>query len=1025
MFGLLFSSIFSWQKIGKEEMPEISLNFLQVNIRYPGASAQDVEVFVIKPIEEQLKGVTGLDEVNSTSAYGAANLFVIFEASTTNLIEKVQEVKDAIDAAEMPREAEEPIYWQFKNSEMAIIDIGIFLKDKDRLDVGSRIKLQEYALAFKDRLLTQKEISGVSPSGYLRPELHINVHPDKLRRYEISMGEVRDQVTKQHVRAPIGSLRDRSESEVALVSELDDIEPLQKVIVSSGFQGQRLTLGKVADIEHGFERTNSIFKIQGHEGIVYRVTKSISADILSAQKTIINFIDQFKKANPESPVDFILMDDESYDVRNRLSLISTNGILGFLLIALILFLFLDFKSGFWVAMGIPFALAFTLIACLLVGYTVNNMTLAAVIIVLGIVVDDAIIVAENISRRRENGIKAADATMEVFAPVLASVLTTCVAFVPLLVFTGRFGLFIKYIPMIVFSMLAASLIESFFILPSHMSSKLPMEKWFTKFKLASVLARFRTRVIGGAEKAYEAALRKVLALRVLAMLFFIGLLGSAIYIYKNDLSYVMFPREESRDFRLHVTAPKGVTRGEMADKIKKIELFFLEDKHQVVQSVRTTIGQNRRGGEVRENEASMRVEILPPSERSISLNKLFEIWQKDLDNFKEFTSVRFQKSRFGSDSGSPLNIQVQANNDKIRRDAISMLEEELKNHLDLINVEVERPITKPEFLLELKKGEISSLGIDYQQLASTLRSYIEGEIIYTLNTGEEEVDVRFTVKESEKNDIQKLLNLTVANNEGYLVPLRGLVEVVKRDKPANIQRINYKRATSVFADIKEESGKTPLELAEDIESNIFPKVSNISPLISMVFRGEVEESRESQGDFLMSLIVILMLIYIILVFVFDSLWTPFLIGIIIPFGAVGVVFAFKLHNMNQYGFFAVIGTLGMIGVVINDSIVLIDQFKNKIPIRKYSFKELCEIIAHVSSQRLRAVALTTITTVAGLFPTAYGIGGYDSMLAEMMLAMGWGLLFGMFITLVLVPCVFSFYLQFRVFIQGGKANEAS
>lgn len=1013
MFGLIFSAVITWQKIGKEEMPEFSMNWIRVNLRYPGASARDVELFVIKPIEEKLKGVTGLEEVASTSSYGVGNLSITFEPNQGSLSEKIQEVKDAIESVPLPREVEDPVYRQFRSSEKAIIDIGIYLKGKDILDTESRYQLQEYVLAFQNRLISLNEISGVDANGYLRPELQIKVDPAKLHHYELSMAQVREQVIQQNVRRPIGSLKDRQESEVTIISELVDPESLKEVIVTSGFQGQKVKLEQIATIERGFEKNLAVKKVQGHEGIILNVKKSSNTDIISAQQAIVNFIDRFKANDPDSPIEFVLVDDESYDVRNRIALIASNGIFGFILIVIVLFLFLDLRAGVWVAMGIPFSLAFTLICAWAIGYTINNMTLASIIIVLGIVVDDAIIIAENIQRKAR--LKEPDhvmqGTAQVIAPIIASILTTCAAFIPLFFFSGHFGLFVKYIPTVVFLMLLASLLESLFILPSHMAHPLPFES-----RLKSWLKNTgrKERMISSLENGHRFLLNKLLPFRSIIMVGFVILLGASAYLFKSKMKFVMFPREESKDFVVKVVAKEKMNRYEMAKLISKIENVFLQDEHRVVTAVLSTVGQSRRGGEVRENEANIRVEITPPTERTISLNQLFEIWQKETDQFEEFEEIRFMKSRWGFDSGSAIEIEVQENNDNIREQVANSLQQQMNDLPFLTHVEIERPITKNEYQLDVIKSEVSSLGINYEQLANTLRAYIEGDILYTFNSGEEEVDVRFTSIDEKKDDIHKLLAMTIQNKENYLVPISGLVKVEQGKKPANISRVNYKRTTKVYADIASNSKKSPLEVAEFLEKNIFNKVLTGNPSTVLTFRGEVEESRDSQSDFSLSLIMVLTIIYILLVFLFDSITVPFLIAAIIPFGIVGVVIAFWAHGMIQYGFFAVIGTLGMIGVVINDSIVLVDKLESEPYQGPYQKEKIFEYIANITATRLRAVVVTTLTTVAGLFPTAYGFSGYDSMLAEMMLAMGWGLLFGMFITLLLIPCLYSYFIGYKL-----------
>ena len=447
----------------------------------------------------------------------------------------------------------------------------------------------------------------------------------------------------------------------------------------------------------------------------------------------------------------------------------------------------------------------------------------------------------------------------------------------------------------------------------------------------------------------------------------------------------------------------------MAKMVRKVEDIFLNDKNGVVTSVRTRIAQNRRGGEVKENHASLRVEITAPSERTLSLSELLDGWEKETGQLAGFKKIHFQKSRFGSSSGSPIAIEIQENDDALRSAIVLELKQKLEKLNHLTNIEEERPLSKFEYRLQINKKEASRLGVAFNEIGNTLRDYVEGDILYTLNNGNEEVDVRFTSNDKNKKDIKKIVSLTVANAENYLIPIRLLVEVEENEKPSSIQRVNYKRATMLYADLKEDSTTTPLEIAEKVERDIFPAVLKNRPSSHALFRGEIEDSRKSQSDFTLSILLVLATIYLLLILLFDSFFTPLLIGAVIPFGFIGTILAFWGHGMEQYGFFAVIGSLGMLGVVVNDSIVLIDRLEKKLTPEGNILGQIAEI----SSTRLRAVIITTVTTVSGLFPTAYGLGGYDSMLSEMMLAMGWGLLTGMLVTLVLVPCIYSLYASFK------------
>jgi multidrug efflux pump subunit AcrB len=1013
LFGVILASIGFWHKLGKEEYPDLTMPWVRFSIPYPGASAEDVELFVTKPIEEKLKELTGLYEITATSSYGSASFRIRLETDLTDMEEVIRDVKDAVDRTELPSETEDPVFRRFNLSQKAIIDIGIYHKEKTLLDTDSRKELQRYALAFKNRIITLPEISGLDDQGYLQPELQILINPHKLERLDISLNEVRKQIIAQNVRMPAGSMEDRVESEISFLSELDTVDSLEKIVVRGGLEGQKIRLKEIAHVQEGFEKNQRVLKIQGHEGVLFNVKKSASTDILTAQKAVLRFVSEFKASHPEAPIDIVLIDDESYSIRNRLSIIGWNGLLGFFLIIFVLILFLDFKSSVWVAAGLPFTLAFTLLAALIIGYTVNNITLAGIIIVLGIVVDDAIIVAENISRLRRNGSSMTEAVVEgtsaVMQPVLASVLTTCAAFIPLYFFEGHFARFVFCIPAIVFLMLGASLLEAFFILPGHL-----FHDYFSVGLIQRIFRKQQTEKTGHwfflLERRYAGFLKQALHYRILICIGFVGVLVAAFTLYNKQMKFVMFPREESKEISIRAKGQLGMTRYEMAELTQSLEKIFLDEKDIVI-SVLTFIGQSRRGGEVREDEANLRVELVPPSQRAVPLNDLLSKWEDKAKGLKGFSEIRFMRSRWGAESGSPIEFEVQENDDKTRRQVVGQAKALLEKHPAISNVEIERPVTRNEYRLHLRGDDLFLMGINPTEVAQSLRAFVEGQILYKINKGNEEVDVRLTSQPKDKKTIDSILNLRTANGEGYLVPYRSLVRLEKSRSPSNIQRINYRRTTKIYADLKEGSSKTPLEIAEFLENEVFPKLQRGNPNTLFQFRGEIEHSRESQSDFGLAVILSLSLIYFLLVLLYDSLILPLLLSVAIPFGAVGVILAFYGHGMVQYGFFAVIGALGMIGVVINDGVVMVSRLE-KSKEKPNDFNHLLGTISDISATRLRAVVVTTLTTVAGLFPTAYGWFGYDSMLSEMMLAMGWGLIFGTMITLLLIPCLYSFYAQF-------------
>ena len=1018
--------VFSWINIGKEEMPSFESDWVRVNAVYPGASSEDVETLVTRPLEDELRGLQGIEEVNSTSSPGVSSVGVTLRSDYPDKKEVVQNIKDVILGTKLPADVEKPSIRQFKSSEKAIIDIGIYIQGSKILTDLERKRLQEQVNSLENQLVNLKEISSVSKGGYLPPEIKVIVNPKKLQRYQISLNQVYTKLRSNHYRIPLGQIKNKEESRVVVVQELGNKEALENVVIRRNYQGKTVTLKDLATIRETYRERRSVMKIQGHEAVTFSVRKSISSDILKAREKVFEVVKMFRARNKEGPIKIKLMDDESYDVTNRLGLISSNGLLGFLFILLFLFLALDFKTGFWVACGIPFSLAVSITLAHIIGYTVNNVTLAAIIILMGVVVDDAIIVAENIERKIESGEGPLEAAVqgsrEVFKPILASILTTCVAFIPLFYFQGFFGKLVSYIPLIIVFMLFGSLIESYFVLPNHLiykshflSKVLDKLRFKRKQRVPSLKEgeqEKKERRFHKWEIRYKNFLEKCLNYKSLLLLFFIGILGSSIYFYKAKLKFVMFPREEAKEIYVRATAKENLNRLEMASFINELENIFLQDKTKSVVAVRSRVGVSRRGGQARENSVFMRVEILPLGKRKVKLRSLIKKWEKTAKGLKGFKQVRFIKHRWGRSSGSPIEIRIQENNDEKRKKLADLLKTEMERRVDIGNVELERPLLKKEYLFKINQKEMTRLKVSPSQLTNVLRSFVGGVNLFDITREEETVEVKMLIEDGFNQDIENIYKVKVTNAQGSLISLKRILEIEERKKPLSIDRVNFKRTTMLYADLKKGVEVTPLEIAEDVEKKTFPVLGSQFPASLLSFVGEVKDSRDSRNDFKISILLVALMTYFILVILFNSLAIPLVIVSIIPFGMAGIIFVLLIHKMSMYGFFSIIGTLGMMGVVINDAIVMISKIENLV---KKEGEASLRVICEGASTRFRAVVITTVTTVVAILPTAYGFFGYDSMLAEMMLTMGWGLFFSTLITLFLVPCLYTIYSRLRSF----------
>jgi len=596
-------------------------------------------------------------------------------------------------------------------------------------------------------------------------------------------------------------------------------------------------------------------------------------------------------------------------------------------------------------------------------------------------------------------------TTFVLLPIIASIVTTCIAFIPLYFFKGHFGNFVKYIPMIVFLMLGASLLESLLILPGHMDLKLPFLDRFLSAKSKGEKTN-NGHWFDRVESGYGSLLEKFMPKNKLILASFVGLLIIAGILATTTMKFTLFPHEETRDVVLSGSTMPGTDRIETAKLTKQIENVIKPYLGKEVVGYRTTIARSRRGGAVEENKFRMLIEIVPKEKRKKSADQLIEEFEKPIMELKDFQKVMFQKSRWGQDSGSPIELIVQQNDDGLRDTIIKELVQTMQNHASLDNVEVDEGLRVPEYKISIDREKIKRLSINPSDIASTFRAALEGTVLYEFSNGDEDVQVRFTTIDEAKDDIEKVLSLPVENKGNYLVPLRDVVHVKKVTSPNAIARRDLKRTTLIDADMNKKSKMTPLEVAEHFEREVFPKMLSQYPTTTLSFGGEVQDTRESKSDLVNAIILVIILIFIVLTLLFNSLLKPFIIMLAIPFGCVGIIFAFLLHGKLLFGFYAAIGALGLAGVVINDSIIMLVKLDKEYDSSKPK-KESNRQIARVAQTRLRAVILTTLTTAVGVLPTAYGLAGYDAMLAEMMLSLAWGLIFGTAITLLLIPMIYG------------------
>lgn len=1013
--AIVIGGCVAWNSTNKEELPEMVSDFIRIRASYPGASAADVEYDVTKPIEEQLRGLDGVYRISSNSSAGQSNINVELEKGYPKVTEALNEIKNAVQNARLPSEIiDEPTVRVFQTSKKAILDIALIDKENRLLDAQARQRLQSYALALENQLLNLPEVNSINRRGYLQEELQVKVDPERLKKYKIPLNDVLQQIESNHVRRPAGNLEDEDESKVTLLSELNTPEKLNQLIIQGGFDGEVIRLQEIASTQFGFEKTTSIRKVDGHESVMFNVVKNSQYGILDALDAVMKAVERFEKNSlSESSIDLVLLDDESIDVRNRLDIITMNSMIGFALILMSLLIFLNFEASIWVALGIPISFCFTMIGASFLGFTINGTTLAAVIIVMGMIVDDAIVVAENIIRLKQSGMERQQAVIQgttyVLLPITASIVTTCIAFVPLFFFTGWHSRMIVFIPPIVFLMLFASLLESILILPCHLNSRRSQKKKTNSQKTTTGFSHWFSKI----EKSYAFVLSKILKVKLLALIGLGGFLWSGAHVWMKHMKFEMFPNEETRDISLSGKAPDGYSRVQTARLVEKIEDVVIPYIGKEVVGFRTDIAQSRRGGRVEENRFRMVIEIVTKEKRKLSADELLEAFKTEILKIEGFKDLRFAKSRWGAMSGSPIELVIHQNNDQARGEVARLLKTYMQDNKDLKNVEIDEPLKKTEYRISIKRDELKKLSISPGDVISTFRAALEGMILYEFAHGEEDVRLRVSINDDAKKNIEEILEMPVENRSDYLVSLKNVIDLEKVQSPTSISRSELKRYTTIDADIQDAKKTTPLDIASWLENEVFPKVQSKYPTVGLSFDGEIKHTRESKNDLQNAVYLAVFLIYVVLAVLFNSLWYPFLIIATIPFGVAGVLWSFHLHGKELFGFFAAVGTLGLSGVVINDAIIMVVKLRDEFKQKKEKLN-VNVLTAEIASTRLRAIVLTTLTTVAGVLPTAYGFAGYDAMLAEMMLALAWGLICGTMVILILVPCLFALFKELQM-----------
>jgi multidrug efflux pump subunit AcrB len=1053
---LLFVGFYKAVSMNREAFPNINFDIVMITTIFPGASPAEVEKLVTKNIEENLKSVDGLKEYRSSSLENRSGVIVTIDPNVKNPQKVIDDIKSAVDSVEdLPDDAKKPIVTELTSGRSPVIEVNLGVLEKDGVPVIDEKDHKRYTKILEDQLLAIPDVGRIVRRGYRNAEMHVDVDPISLDKFFISTELIINALRTKNINFPGGNISNEGmESIVRTVGEFDTPEEIEQVYVRSNDAGQNVQLKQIAKVKEDFEDAEYIDRVDGMRSIVLTVIKKEKGDAIYLVDKVKETVDNFRPT-VKGKLDVFYVNDLSKYIRRRLAVLLSNGFTGFFLVVASLFFFLGWRISTMVALGLPLTIAMSFIALDYFGITLNLISMMGLIIVIGMLVDDAIVISENIFRLIEEGVPIQEAcirgTAEVASPVTATITTTIAAFGPLLFMTGIFGKFIFSIPFVVIIALCASLLEAFFVLPSHVYD---VSKGMTRESPdaheGKLFARFKHAV-------YKPVISWCLRHNVITILLLNIVFIFAIFLVVNFGKFKLFPGGVEI-FQVKMEAPTGYTLVETEKLLSVIEKEVAKLPKNELENYVSRVGIiqkdpndpfTKRG----KNFAQIIVYLTPDADRKRDpeeiiqelRNKTFWIVKpenrklpivKDPDKQEKLTGIKaiigkvqkeekapdvvvnapteythlegkllsldYEKLQGGPPVGKPVAIELIGDDYTILRKIAEEYKTVMKGIKGVMDIGDDYMTGKDEIRIRIDEGLASRANVSILQIATAINTAYNGTVATKIKRADEEIDVRVRFPETYRNSIRSLDKLHVMNAMGNLIPISKLIRHDIQPSVVSINHLDGKRILTVTANVDDS-----VTTSREANTNIRETAKGIMDKYQeyrVRYGGENKDTEESMASLGRAFFIAFFVIFMILASLFSSLLQPIIIVAAIPFSAIGVIFAFISHN-HYFSFLSMIGMVGLSGVVINDSIVLVD-FANALRAKNPNATNL-EIARDAALIRLRPVILTTVTTVLGILPTAYGIGGSDPFLVPMALAIGWGLAFASILIMLIIPVLFK------------------
>lgn len=990
--------------------PEINFNWISIMTSLPGASAEDVEKLITDPLEKAIQQVNDVKLVNSESRESMSVITARFEdISERDFDKRLTDLRREVQSkssAELPKEAEEPLILEITSSNSFPTAMLVVQGEAD-----DEI-LRKASVNIKEDIESIKGVDGVDPAGLHSPEIHVDFDPIQLQAYGVTPTDIANTIKANFRDVAAGEANIANKAWlVRMIGTSSNPEFIAElpILTTQGI----IPISSVAEVSRGRKKAEQLALHNDKPAVLMAITKKTNANTLKLVDRLSQYIESKNVLLKSKGLEIVLIDDQTLPTRKALTIMQNNALLGLLLVIFVTWLFLGGYIAFFIGIGIPFTLAGTFWLLSAFDQTLNQSVLLGIVIVLGMLVDDAVVVVEAIFYRIQRGADAMKASIEslaeVFKPVTASVMTTVAAFMPLMLLPGIIGDFMFVIPFVVTVALAVSLLEAYWMLPVHIAIS------NVKYNEASKSQRIRKSFNHAVRIKYSRMLIKFLRRPTLSLLMVLGMFGFAGWlVVDGKVKTEFFAFDPLRMFYVNVEMPPGT---ELESTLSFLSALETEVRQHIeedeLREVVSTAGQmfTQKAPFFGSNYGQITVSLKPREVGGRGVADIVEGMREEIISTPGAHNLSFLIMSGGPPAGKPISIKVRGDNFDELRSAVVDLKTILSTNEAVKDIIDDDSAGKPELKIKLDTAAVKRANLNPADIARIIRLLFDGEVVASMQDQGEQLDIRVRAHPELLEDINDVMRHSIALPKGGQITLGQLATFDTGYSKSIIRHYNYRRAITVEAELD----KTIMDTIEAnaIVSEQWLNIQNKHPNVNLDFSGELDDINESINSMSVLFIFGIGLMYLILGSQFRSYWQPFMILATVPMAFTGVAYGLAATG-NPLSLFTMYGIVALAGIAVNAAIVMIDAANNRMD----QGMSVLHATIYAARRRVIPILITSLTTIAGLFSLATGLAGKSLVWGPVASSIVWGLAFSTVLTLFVVP------LLYRAFMGRSKKRKA-